>query len=203
LDTLNPSASVDEIAALERVIKRPLPDDVRESLVIHNGQPRQLTGFVFGLDLLDAERIACEWGIWAGLTTYNQEYRENMTSFPEGTIEPDYANPGWIPLTKSAGANYLGVDLAPGPAGSTGQVINFGRDENMKCVLAASWGEFLLSYAKFLESGALKTIHPEAKFWGDNFEPVFESVMDNGQYYHRHPHDTLIEWRKKGHWPLR
>src|SRR5262249_32842513 len=149
--------SVAEIATLEEAIKRPLPDDVRESLAIHNGQPwRQPTGFVFGLlELLDTERIAQQWKIWSGVTEYNEEHRENMVSFPEAAIQLDYANPGWIPLTKDSGVNHLGVDLTPGPAGSVGQVINFGRDEKLKCVLATRWGEFLLSYAKFLESGPL------------------------------------------------
>jgi hypothetical protein len=86
------------------------------------------------------------------------------------------------------------MDSAPGPAGSVGQVINFGRDEKLKCVLAASWGEFLLSYARFLESGALTQVHPEAKFWGDNFDPLMGG---------RHRHDVLVEWRKEGRWPLR
>jgi cell wall assembly regulator SMI1 len=193
LDTLNTGAQPAEIVSLERAIKRTLPDDVRESLSIHNGQPRQLTGFVFGLDLLDCKRIAQEWERWAGLTSYNPDYRDAMASFPQGAVQLDYANPGWIPLTKDGGGNYLGVDLAPGPAGSTGQVINFGRDEELKAVLAAGWGEFLLSYAKFLESGALAEISPEARSWGDNFEQVMTG----------HRHDVLVKWRKAGRWLLK
>lgn len=203
LGSLNSGASVAEVSALERTIQRPLPDDVRESLSIHNGQRRQIrSGFLLGLDLLDAERIAEEWKLWAELTAYNEDYREDMASFPEGAIELDYANPGWIPLTKDGGGNHLGVDLSPGSAGSLGQVINFGRDENRKSVLAMCWGEFLLSYAKFLESGALKVIYSEVASWGANFEPVFESVTKDGEYYIRHPHQVLADWRKEGRWPL-
>ena len=180
LGVLNIGATSSEIVALEHTIKRSLPEDVRKSLSIHNGQHRQqLTGFVFNLDLLDTVRIAEEWEIWAGLTDYNSEHRTDMVSFPSEAIELDYANSGWIPVTKSASGSFIAVDLVPGPAGSAGQVVNFGREEKLKCVLAASWGEFLLSYAKFLESGILKEIHQEPKFWGDNFESIFEAAADD------------------------
>jgi cell wall assembly regulator SMI1 len=205
LDALNPGASAAEIEALERAIQRPLPADVRVSLAIHNGQSGRPLGsdFVFGLELLDAEQIAHYWELWAGLTEYNDEYREDMASVPPGAIQLDYANPGWVPLTKAASASHLATDLAPGPAGSVGQMINFGRDEREKCVLAASWGEFLLSYAKFLESDAFRVIHPEAHSWDVNFEPVFNYVSPDGEEYIRHQHATLIDWRKQGRWPLR
>lgn len=195
LDTLNPGASEKEITALERTIKQPLPADVRRSLAIHNGEPwRTSVDFIFGLELLDIDRIAEEWELWSGLTEYNDEFRSGMKSVPAGAIQLDYANLGWIPLTKAPGSgNHLGADLAPGSKGSMGQVINFGRDEREKCVLAESWGEFLLSYARFLESDDFKVIDAEAKSWSVNFDPVFT----------RHPHDALVEWRKNGRWPLR
>src|SRR5262245_53661269 len=56
LDTLNPGASPADIARLERTIKQPLPDDVRVSLSIHNGQPPRQHFFLFELDLLSTER---------------------------------------------------------------------------------------------------------------------------------------------------
>lgn len=194
LDTLNPGATAAEITNLEQIIQQPLPEDVRVSLSIHNGQHWQNSSrFIFGLDLLDAERISEEGQKWRACDMYNEEFKDSMRVFPEDAIKLDYANPGWIPLTRDGGGNHLGVDLAPGPAGAAGQVISFGRDEELKCVLGPSWGDFLLSYAKFLESGVLQNLSPEPKFWSDNFEPVMVA---------RHRHDVLIEWRKQGRWPL-
>ncbi|OWK45110.1 hypothetical protein FRUB_01441 [Fimbriiglobus ruber] len=137
------------------------------------------------------------------MTDYNAEYREDITSVPTGVIQPDYANPGWIPLTKAASASHLAADLAPGPTGSAGQIINFGRDEWEKWVLAASWGEFLHSYAKFLESDDFRVIYPEVDSWNVNFEPVFRFVSDEGRASTRHGYAALIDWRKQGYWPLR
>nr|WP_305955588.1 SMI1/KNR4 family protein [Pseudomonas sp. R2-60-08W] len=41
------------------------------------------------------------------------------------------------------GGNHLGVDLDPGEYGVSGQVINFGSDEEEKFVLASSVGTFM------------------------------------------------------------
>lgn len=97
------------------------------------------------------------------MTDYNYEYREEMIAVPVGTIQLDYANLGWVPMTKAASASHLAVDLAPGPAGSAGQIMNFGRDECEKCVLASSWGEFLLSYAKFLGSYNFQILYEDVE----------------------------------------
>jgi cell wall assembly regulator SMI1 len=201
LRTLNPGASPAQVAALERAIGRPLPAEVRESLTIHNGQADP-TGFLFQLDLLDAETVAKEWALWSGLVAYNAEYRGRMTSYPAGAVALDYGNPDWVPLAKSAATGYLAVDLAPGPAGMAGQVITFGRREDVKCVLAVGWGEFLSSYAAFLEGGGLPAVHPDPEAWRDNFEPVFEGVTADGQEIVRNPLDVLVEWRKAGRWPV-
>ena len=64
-----------------------------------------------------------------------------------------YASPGWIPFASDSGGNCLGIDLDPGPTGTRGQVINFGRDEDEKFVLAPSMNEFLEWFADQLESG--------------------------------------------------
>jgi hypothetical protein len=51
------------------------------------------------------------------------------------------------------GGNNLAVDLAPGPTGTWGQVILFGRDYDTKYVVARSWGAFLAVLADDLNSG--------------------------------------------------
>jgi hypothetical protein len=47
----------------------------------------------------------------------------------------------------------LAVDLAPGPKGSWGQIILFGRDYDTKYVVARSWASFLGIVADDLSSG--------------------------------------------------
>lgn len=187
LEVLNPGATPEEIAAVEEAIGQRLPVDVRESFAIHNGGDR----FVFGQDLRSTTELISEWQLWRGLEDMNEEIRYCMSSFPALAIQLDYSNPGWVPLANT-NSDYLGVDLAPGPAGSVGQVINFGRDEENKFVLASGWAEFLADYATFLESGAVAEIDPDPHHWGDCCDTVLGG---------RHPPYVLSEWLQDGRWP--
>lgn len=70
-----------------------------------------------------------------------------------GAVDPAYTNPKWIPLTADGSSNHIGVDFDPWPSGRIGQVILFGRDEDVKVVLAESLGQFLAWIADLLEGG--------------------------------------------------
>ena len=193
LEALAPGATAAEVETVERAIGRTLPPDVRASLAIHNGDAGD-PGLIFGLDLLRAGQIISDWQMWQSIEWDNDEYREQHSSFPELAVALDYTNPGWVPLTRAVtSSNYIGVDLAPGPAGTIGQVIIFGRDEDHKCVLASGWAEFLADYATFLESGAIAEFDTHLEVWSD----VSRAALGGN-----HPHDRLREWRREGRWPL-
>jgi hypothetical protein len=53
----------------------------------------------------------------------------------------------------ASGCAYFGLDLNPGLNGVVGQVVNFGRDEENKYVLATNWARFLADVADELEAG--------------------------------------------------
>lgn len=171
LRLLRPGASMAEIKAVETAIGHRLPVDVRESLAIHNG----CESLILGDDLLSTAEMIEEWQAWRGLEEYNDEVRGGMTSVPEEAIALDYSNAGWIPLTRIPGtSNFLGVDLVPEREGGVGQVINFGRDEELKGVLASSWCQFLADYATFLASGAILSPNLEVEGnWRDACIKVF------------------------------
>lgn len=187
--TLRPGASKKDLAKFEEQIGCPLPDDVRESWSIRDGQrtiPDLLDdsdydveeaddlltkGVIFGCPLLPlVSKKAClasrtalaHWQSWAEMVDDAEQGKdrgmlaglsEGSSSTPAGAIRPLYANRGWIPLVEVDDSNYIGVDLDPGPDGVVGQVINFGRDEEKKYVLAPNWAQFLEDVACELESG--------------------------------------------------
>lgn len=74
-------------------------------------------------------------------------------SIPPNHIVEVFAHPMWIPLVTDGVGNCIGVDLAPGPEGKSGQVILFGRDFDDKYVVVDTWGDYLLSFANDLETG--------------------------------------------------
>ncbi|KAL8400500.1 hypothetical protein RB594_000768 [Gaeumannomyces avenae] len=86
-------------------------------------------------------------------TNWRQDLLARQDSIPPNAIQKAYAHPAWIPLVRDWGGNNLAIDLAPGPAGTWGQVILFGRDYDTKYVVARSWGHFLAVVADDLNSG--------------------------------------------------
>lgn len=173
--TLRPGLSKKDLAKFEKAVGMPLPEDVRQSWRIHDGQcalpddvfeallkeddetaPDNFIGVVFGDSLLDFESALKEWRSWTKIADENySDVDEWQTSSPGGAVQRRYATRGWIPLGTlgSSDVDYFGVDLNPGPNGVVGQVINFGRNEENKYVLATSWARFLSDVADELEAG--------------------------------------------------
>jgi cell wall assembly regulator SMI1 len=64
-------------------------------------------------------------------------------------------HPRWIPLLRSDSGVRLCLDLAPGPAGRIGQIIQLDFDSGDLCppVIASSWQALLFTFAQDLETG--------------------------------------------------
>ncbi|KAK4460848.1 hypothetical protein QBC42DRAFT_271468 [Cladorrhinum samala] len=196
-DQLCEGSTINDLNDLEHQLDCSLPQDVRESLAIHDGQERggMPTGIIFGSMLLDCEEIVQEWDNWrkvnqeflleasyprpampsktlggsshassssaatssAPVSPQNPNWRQDLLarqdSVPPNCIQTVYSHPAWIPLVRDWGGNNLAVDLAPGPKGTWGQVIIFGRDYDTKYVVARSWAALLATVADDLGSG--------------------------------------------------
>ncbi|KAA8913165.1 hypothetical protein FN846DRAFT_185027 [Sphaerosporella brunnea] len=177
-DQLCTPATVNDINELEYSLDCSLPIEVRESLQVHDGQERggRPTGAVFGGMLMDCEEILDEWKNWrvveseflqnpsSGTGGSNEagpssavplgrtDLQSRQGSQPDGAVQKVYAHAGWIPLVRDWGGNYIAVDLAPGPTGTWGQVILFGRDYDVKYVVSRSWAHFLAMVADDMQS---------------------------------------------------
>ncbi|KAI1139043.1 cell wall assembly and cell proliferation coordinating protein [Hypoxylon sp. FL0543] len=200
-DQLCEGCTENDLNELEHQLDCSLPQDVRDSLMVHDGQERGgiPTGIIFGSMLLDCEEIVQEWDQWRKVNqqyllettivkpavpskafggsnqasssksapsspgshgshgsqkgSWRQELQARQDSVPQGAVQRAYAHPAWIPLVRDWGGNNLAVDLAPGPTGTWGQIILFGRDYDTKYVVARSWAAFLAIVADDLNSG--------------------------------------------------
>ncbi|KAI1328781.1 putative 1,3-beta-glucan protein [Xylariaceae sp. FL0255] len=193
-DQLCEGCTNNDLTELEHQLDCSLPQDVRDSLVIHDGQERggMPTGIVFSSMLLDCEEMVQEWDQWRRVNqqylletsvikpavpskafggsgeasssrstpsspgsqkgSWRQDLQNRQDSVPAGAVQRAYAHPAWIPLVRDWGGNNLAVDLAPGPNGTWGQIILFGRDYDTKYVVAPSWSAFLAILADDLNS---------------------------------------------------
>src|SRR5262249_25041501 len=139
LPTLRPPATRAALQQVEKAIGQRLPDDVRESYRIHDGQNegaeenQPVPGVFFGMRPLPlAEERGVEW-CWRQHVVFlpekigeeDPEVRGNFMSFPPDAIRLARMRAGWIPLYWDSDRNFFGIDLDPGPRGVKGQVIPF------------------------------------------------------------------------------
>ncbi|MBA3461612.1 MAG: SMI1/KNR4 family protein [Deltaproteobacteria bacterium] len=161
---LRPGASEEQIVALETQLGRRLPDDVRESYLVHDGQDMPSVRWFDGERRLHPiDSIAKEWA---------DGYRDE-TEDPEGPAEDTRAMQVFqhrdrLPLigVQHWDGDNVYVDFLPGPDGTSGQLLY--RMDIELSVIAGSWREFLEEYARRLEAGELVykkgvDMYPEAK----------------------------------------
>lgn len=190
-DDLAPGCSEAEIAEFERLVGRAFPEGLKVLYRWHDGQRGDAdTGPFFGLDFLSLAGAKAHWESWKkAVDDASPDDMKNLSEFctsaTPGAVKAVYANAYWIPFAYDHGGNHLGVDLDPGENGTVGQVINFGRDEENKFVLASSMTAFLEWLVEQLESGnaviaeeddggrSLNIREPESSHFLDALEPLF------------------------------
>ena len=158
-EQLQPGASDDDIASLEAAIGTVLPDDLKESLRIHNGGDESgvfPTSDPSGLDTmgfspLSAEQIASEWKTWKELIDAREF--EGSTTNPADGIASDWWSNSWIPIAGNGGGDFQCVDLAPTASGTVGQIIGAWHDDDERHLIASSLADYLQRIADGLENG--------------------------------------------------
>jgi cell wall assembly regulator SMI1 len=161
--TLAPPATDQELTALETAIGLALPEDLRASLKIHDGQrdPSRCHGFTGEGILLGASEITERWRM--------------VTEIDEG--ERSHAAPGqgpwWetscIPFTDAEG-NMLGVDMDPDLGHRVGEVVCHVHDSEIERGLSASFGDWLSTVADRLDGGKFR-INQYGYLWPDDEAP--------------------------------
>jgi len=135
---LNPGASASDIHDLETKINLTIPEDLKVSLLRHNGvaDPHWSKG-----NLNSIEEIIREWEGWADM-----EEDEMADAGPKDNeyIQPYFWSKLWIPIDADGAGNGAVVDTNPGPKGKVGQVLHF--DHGM-----GPSGPLYLSFADYLE----------------------------------------------------
>lgn len=206
LDSLNPAASAATIANVEQELGAPLPQAVRESFLVADGQDLEANGvgLFYGLYLLPLDDVMREWQFWRQAeadpsTGANPAVLATMASIPPQWVKSVYACRGWLPLLSDRSGNYVGVDLDPGPSGTWGQAIIFGRDFDRKCVLwrgegESGWAKWISSIVEEIENHEGWEIDKSS----DDDEDVGYSSYSGGQVYGDGGHSMRLTGEYKG-----
>ena len=155
---LRPGVTDAELNALEQRTGLKLPEAFRTLYKWHDGDGGRVA--IFGLEYVRVSTVEYAWNTWQDVILSSPEMNTEFDSFsfPPKAIRNLYSSPGWLGFLEDKGGNYVGLDSNPGPAGTTGQVITFGRDEEKKYVLANSLEDFLREYARRLNSGRVSVV---------------------------------------------
>jgi cell wall assembly regulator SMI1 len=155
LESLNPPATAESLAACEARLGVRLPEDVRASYIRHDGQayiqPFGAPGLFDGWRWLPLAGVVRLWTTWKELL--DNGTIDNTPEETNGQVVGDWWNAEWIPFADSGMGYDRSLDLHPGPRGSVGQVITVCHDDPRRPVLASSFREWLWDYLLDLEAG--------------------------------------------------
>jgi cell wall assembly regulator SMI1 len=149
LSALRPGAPKTSITKVEKTLGITFPDEVRESYRIHDGQSSDGPGLFDDWELLPLSRVLEEWRIWKGL--WDSGEFKGKKSKSNGATLKDWWHPAWIPLTSNRAGDHHCLDLAPGPKGTCGQIIQFFHDDAERSVVAKTFGVWLKDFANELD----------------------------------------------------
>lgn len=139
LNNLREGASEEDLQQLETALGYHLPEDVRASLRLHNGEG----SFVDGWILLSLRAMLQE----------HRQQVEVLHWLQETDDKPDWWwRPHWIPLAGSGGGDLLCVNVAPESDQPMGQIIAFDHEAGSG-LIAPSFSAFLSNVADRLEAG--------------------------------------------------
>ncbi len=130
-----------EIANFENETHFVLPDDVKAIYKISNGGEK----LFFGLNLIPLAQIVQDPMQWKSvLDSLMEGDNENFVQsiYPENTVRKQYINLRRWPFASDGTSNFLNIDNDPGVAGTKGQIINSGRDQQELVRMTANVTEF-------------------------------------------------------------
>ncbi len=151
--SLSPGASELAIAEAEKALGVTLPEDVKESYRVHDGQVPGGPALMPMGEFLALDRIVEEWKIWKDL--FDSGDFKDFESEPDEGVKKDWWNPAWIPLTYDGAGDHDCLDLDPAKSGKVGQMIEMWHDDGERPITAPSFKAWMEKYADGLEKGDL------------------------------------------------
>lgn len=92
---------------------------------------------------MGSEEVLETWRDWKEVSDWNDDFDDSHSAYPPDVVREGYARPTRLPFAHEFGGNHLGLDLDPGPVGTVGQVITYGRDEFVAYCISKSLSAFL------------------------------------------------------------
>ncbi|MBN2534841.1 MAG: SMI1/KNR4 family protein [Spirochaetales bacterium] len=162
---LLPGAADNEIHVLEEFLHITFPDDVKASFKIHNGQHDLAVPLIGDWQLFSLIGVERDWKLMKKM--YDKGDFSGPGAAATGNVRPEWWIPGWIAVASNGAGDLLCLDMDPAPGGRAGQIVTFWHMDSKRAVLAESFREWLLMFARDLENGQYRVengslIHAES-----------------------------------------
>lgn len=153
-EVLWPGATEADIARLESELGVQISEDLRVSLLRHNGSADDAwpEGELLSVDQILANTSQLRSNVAAG------DFNNDHLGDPQ--LLPHYWADGWICISRDGAGNSSAVDMTPGDEGTTGQVLDMDHEVGPS-YLYRSYGDWLQAQYELLS---------DAKWTGDYLE---------------------------------
>jgi len=143
-------AAAADITALETHMNLALPEELKASLMRHNGVGHWRDG-----ELLSVEGIKDYWNSWIEVLADGafDDYPGNENGF----IQKCLWDKSWIPIHSNGCGCYEIIDMNPGPKGVVGQILYLDHDTGPEDPKFLNLASYLEDFANQLENGKFST----------------------------------------------
>lgn len=149
---LAPGAGEQQLLHLQAALETDLPRAFLEWARVHDGQADDAVGLLDGNSLLPSARIQEQWATMLALQQ-DGRFPQAGESEPPGAIAPVWWSPYWIPIASDGSGNLVCIDMAPGPSGTVGQIIDFDHETLHRTVLAPSFETYVRDFVAEVLAG--------------------------------------------------
>jgi cell wall assembly regulator SMI1 len=140
----------ESISKLKELADR-IPEDVIKLYEVSDGEPFlpgvEFLSIFYSYEFLPIKSLIKQVEIWRGVQHDSEQgpawLRPKTQSVPVDAVELTVYSRGWLPFAHDGGGNHFAIDCSPGSSGVFGQIINFGRDEEVNFQWAPSLTGFL------------------------------------------------------------
>jgi cell wall assembly regulator SMI1 len=150
-----------DFAEAESVLGIKLPDQVRSSYRIHNGQEGGVPPLAGSWVFLSLEDMVGQWKLQKKLLDTGKFADNRATA--KGPVRAEWWNEKWIPFAYNGSGNLLCADLDPAERGKPGQVVAYVHDAEVRECVAESVDAWFEQLASEMEAGKYVVINGRVK----------------------------------------
>lgn len=154
--SFNPACTAEQVKLFEHQIKFNLPNDFKESLLVHNGftgNKHDYCWFEVGGHQWYLLNTTDMFYYWDDYNYGRYDYKGPFSLKDSGVKDLEWDRK-WLPVAENKNGMFCCIDMNPGSGGRTGQVFKLGDgDGDYHEVIAKSFKEFFdVGSKKFLET---------------------------------------------------